>query len=214
MSDKEDSTIMFTKKTKTRKITKSKTRKNNVLKSLENNQVLDLLLKKSTCKSTCTIELKNGIKSSINTFKEEGVSTDEESLQQDSSDLEDQEKSVVQKSLKQLKKIPVDWSLKKEWNIVSSKSFDWCTSKSSKEECEALFGFTKSTLIDSGNFKECFDKALLYWAYPNGSRAPSHVALISKIIGKAENNGGLRDNESPDWEYFKESVQEWYNCIF
>lgn len=187
MSDKEDSMEMF--KQKRKKSHKKKERK----KVKEDDSIVKLLLKKENVASNTLFEILT-----VNDMQE---------AESDKSSLESENDLVLEKKekVKVLTKVPRDWALKKEWVIVSSRDFEWCTSQSSTDETGALSKFSKGLEVEAvGNAKEEFDRALMYWVFPGSPRPPSHIKEISKIIGET------LKSKNQDWEYFKECQEEWY----
>lgn len=58
--------------------------------------------------------------------------------------------------------------------------------------------------------KQRFDQSLYHWVYPPTQNPPSHSALMSKILGKAESKPkSLSQSEHADWEFYKEREEEW-----
>ena len=52
-----------------------------------------------------------------------------------------------------------------------------------------------------------FEKCLYKYEYPSDSRPPSHVSLLTKILGKSESK--LKDFEILELKYYREKEEEW-----
>ncbi|KAJ3328364.1 Protein O-mannosyltransferase 2, partial [Blyttiomyces sp. JEL0837] len=99
-----------------------------------------------------------------------------------------------------------DWSIKTEITIFSKFEHDWCQKNSDINVHKNMW----ESIKDRSNVFSGFQGKLCSWVYPSSKNAPSHSALIARILGAfGENTNELKPYELAELEFFRAKENEW-----
>ncbi|KAI8825510.1 hypothetical protein BJ741DRAFT_632055 [Chytriomyces cf. hyalinus JEL632] len=102
----------------------------------------------------------------------------------------------------------MDYCLKTGFSIVSTELHPWLQERTEEDNFLSLHNHQLKIPLQSLTLKARFDQCLISHVYPNGPRAPTHIALMTRILA-IKPGVALKPFERNELNHFVAKESEW-----